>query len=176
MSDDVRPPPGTHRRCLLSSGSRVRILPGALFRAYLEPPSTCRGSQKGSPRRRPGAITQTTGKRRGHGEDSICWQESKNRYVGVVSLGFSACGARLRTKGQRADQGRGPGQAPGAPSAGGGRAAAAAAVYRGGRARGLAGAWGGRAVGADRDLVPRHDREGAERGTGCCPAEGAYGF
>jgi hypothetical protein len=29
-SGDVRPPPGTHRRCLLSSRSRVRILPGAL--------------------------------------------------------------------------------------------------------------------------------------------------
>ena len=29
-SSYVRPPPGTHRRCLLSSGSRVRILPGAL--------------------------------------------------------------------------------------------------------------------------------------------------
>ena len=36
-SGDVRPPPGTHRRCLLSSGSRVRILPGALaeLRLYL---------------------------------------------------------------------------------------------------------------------------------------------
>jgi hypothetical protein len=28
-SGDLRPPPSTHRRCLLSSGSRVRILPGA---------------------------------------------------------------------------------------------------------------------------------------------------
>jgi hypothetical protein len=33
----VRTPPGTHRRCLLSSGSLVRILPGALtdLRLYL---------------------------------------------------------------------------------------------------------------------------------------------
>ena len=30
MSGDPRTPPATHRRCLLSSGSRVRILPGAL--------------------------------------------------------------------------------------------------------------------------------------------------
>ena len=29
-SGNVRTPPGTRRRCLLSSGSRVRILPGAL--------------------------------------------------------------------------------------------------------------------------------------------------
>jgi hypothetical protein len=36
-SGDVRPPPGTHRRCLLSSGSRVRILPGALVRGLLGP-------------------------------------------------------------------------------------------------------------------------------------------
>ena len=43
-------------------------------------------------------MTQATGKRRGHGEDSIYWDESKSRYVGAVSLGFSASGARLRKK------------------------------------------------------------------------------
>jgi hypothetical protein len=43
-------------------------------------------------------MTQATGKRRGHGEDSIYWDESKSRYVGAVSVGFSASGARLRKK------------------------------------------------------------------------------
>ena len=43
-------------------------------------------------------MTQATGKRRGHGEDSIYWDESKNRYVGAVSVGFSASGARVRKK------------------------------------------------------------------------------
>jgi integrase len=43
-------------------------------------------------------MTQATGKRRGHGEDSVYWDESKSRYVGAVSLGFSASGARVRKK------------------------------------------------------------------------------
>ena len=43
-------------------------------------------------------MTQATGKRRGHGEDSIYRDESKNRFVGAVSLGFSASGARIRKK------------------------------------------------------------------------------
>jgi len=43
-------------------------------------------------------MTQGTSKRRGHGEDSIYWDESKNRYVGAVSVGFSASGARVRKK------------------------------------------------------------------------------
>jgi hypothetical protein len=37
-------------------------------------------------------MTQATSKRRGHGEDSIYWDESKNRYVGAVSVG-----ARVRS-------------------------------------------------------------------------------
>jgi integrase len=37
-------------------------------------------------------------RRRGHGEDSIYWDESKNRFVGAVSLGFSPSGARVRKK------------------------------------------------------------------------------
>ena len=45
-----------------------------------------------------GSMTQATSKRRGHGEDSIYWDESKNRYVGAVSLGFSPSGARIRKK------------------------------------------------------------------------------
>jgi tetratricopeptide (TPR) repeat protein len=43
-------------------------------------------------------VTQATGKRRGYGEDSIYWDESRSRYVGAVSLGFSASGARVRKK------------------------------------------------------------------------------
>ena len=43
-------------------------------------------------------MTQATGKRRGHGEDSVYWDESKSRYVGAVSLGFSASGTRIRKK------------------------------------------------------------------------------
>ena len=39
-----------------------------------------------------------SGKRRGRGEDSIFWDEAKNRYVGVVSLGYSPSGARVRKK------------------------------------------------------------------------------
>jgi hypothetical protein len=43
-------------------------------------------------------MTQATGKRRGHGEDSVYWDESKSRYVGAVSLGFNASGTRIRKK------------------------------------------------------------------------------
>ena len=43
-------------------------------------------------------ITQVTSGRRGQGEDSIYWDESKNRYVGAVSLGFSPAGTRIRKK------------------------------------------------------------------------------
>lgn len=43
-------------------------------------------------------MTQTTGKRRGHGEDSIYWDASRNRYIGAVDLGFSPAGTRIRKK------------------------------------------------------------------------------
>jgi Phage integrase family len=43
-------------------------------------------------------MTVVTGKRRGRGEDSIYWDEAKSRYVGAVSLGYSASGARVRKK------------------------------------------------------------------------------
>lgn len=36
-SGDVKVPPGTHWRCLLSSGSQVRILPGALIKSPAQP-------------------------------------------------------------------------------------------------------------------------------------------
>jgi integrase len=43
-------------------------------------------------------MTVVSGKRRGRGEDSIFWDEAKGRYVGAVSLGYSASGARIRKK------------------------------------------------------------------------------
>jgi integrase len=43
-------------------------------------------------------MATATSKRRGHGEDSIYWDETKNRYVGAVSLGFSPAGTRIRKK------------------------------------------------------------------------------
>ena len=39
-----------------------------------------------------------TTKRRGHGEDSIYWDESKSRYVGAVSLCHKPDGSRIRRK------------------------------------------------------------------------------
>jgi integrase len=43
-------------------------------------------------------VTVVSGKRRGRGEDSIFWDDSKDRYVGVVSLGYSPSGTRVRKK------------------------------------------------------------------------------
>ena len=43
-------------------------------------------------------MTVVSGKRRGRGEDSIYWDEAKQRFVGAVSLGYSASGARVRKK------------------------------------------------------------------------------
>jgi integrase len=43
-------------------------------------------------------VTQAKGQRRGHGEDSIYWDPSKDRYVGAVSLGFTPAGTRIRRK------------------------------------------------------------------------------
>jgi integrase len=43
-------------------------------------------------------MTVVSGQRRGHGEDSIFWDEAKSRYVGVVSLGYSPSGMRVRKK------------------------------------------------------------------------------
>jgi hypothetical protein len=43
-------------------------------------------------------MTHATSKRRGHGEDSIYWDASRNRYIGAVDLGFSTAGARIRKK------------------------------------------------------------------------------
>jgi hypothetical protein len=43
-------------------------------------------------------MTDTTGRRRGHGEDAIYFDEAKNRYVGAISLGFGSDGKRIRRK------------------------------------------------------------------------------
>jgi len=43
-------------------------------------------------------MTTATGKRRGHGEDSIYFAEDRNRYVGAVSVGFGPDGKRIRRK------------------------------------------------------------------------------
>ena len=43
-------------------------------------------------------MTETTARRRGHGEDAIYFDAAKNRYVGAVSLGFGPDGKRLRRK------------------------------------------------------------------------------
>jgi hypothetical protein len=43
-------------------------------------------------------MTTGTGSRRGHGEDSVYFDENRGRYVGAVSLGMSPAGRRLRRK------------------------------------------------------------------------------
>jgi integrase len=43
-------------------------------------------------------MTHATSTRRGHGEDSIYWDASKNRYVGAIDLGLSPAGTRIRKK------------------------------------------------------------------------------
>ena len=43
-------------------------------------------------------MTHASGKRRGHSEDSIYWDTSRNRYMGAVDLGFSPAGTRIRKK------------------------------------------------------------------------------
>jgi hypothetical protein len=43
-------------------------------------------------------MTETAARRRGHGEDAIYFDATKNRYVGAVSLGFGPDGKRKRRK------------------------------------------------------------------------------
>jgi integrase len=43
-------------------------------------------------------MTETAARRRGHGEDAIYFDATKNRYVGAVSLGFGPDGKRSRRK------------------------------------------------------------------------------
>jgi hypothetical protein len=87
------------RRCLLSSGSRVRILPGALGfwvlgRSRPDLPNAQRDAS--IPTKAVGY--RLPGRRRGHGEDSIYWDESRSRYIGAVDLGFGPAGTRIRKK------------------------------------------------------------------------------
>jgi hypothetical protein len=43
-------------------------------------------------------MTETAARRRGHGEDAIYFDATKNRYVGAVSLGFGPDEKRNRRK------------------------------------------------------------------------------
>jgi hypothetical protein len=43
-------------------------------------------------------MTDTTTRRRGHGEDAIYFDATKNRYVGAISVGFGPDGKRIRRK------------------------------------------------------------------------------
>ena len=43
-------------------------------------------------------MAHATSKRRGHGEDSIYRDASRNRYIGAVDLGLSPVGTRIRKK------------------------------------------------------------------------------
>jgi hypothetical protein len=43
-------------------------------------------------------MTHDTSKPCGHGEDSIYWDEPRNRYIGAVDLGLSPAGTRTRKK------------------------------------------------------------------------------
>ncbi len=43
-------------------------------------------------------MTDSTARRRGHGEDAIYFDASKNRYIGAVSVGSGPDGKRTRRK------------------------------------------------------------------------------
>jgi hypothetical protein len=43
-------------------------------------------------------MTHATSKRRGRGEDSIYWDDTKGCYVGAMSLGYSPSGTRIRKR------------------------------------------------------------------------------
>jgi hypothetical protein len=43
-------------------------------------------------------MTETSARRRGHGEDAIYFAKAKNRYVGAISLGYGPDGKRIRRK------------------------------------------------------------------------------
>jgi hypothetical protein len=43
-------------------------------------------------------MSETTARRREHGEDAIYFAAAKNRYVGAISLGYGADGKRIRRK------------------------------------------------------------------------------
>jgi hypothetical protein len=43
-------------------------------------------------------MTDSTARRRGHGEDAIYFDAAKNRYVEAISVGFGPGGKRIRRK------------------------------------------------------------------------------
>ena len=43
-------------------------------------------------------MSETTDRRRGHGEDGIYLDAARNRYMGAVSLGYGPDGKRVRRK------------------------------------------------------------------------------
>jgi hypothetical protein len=43
-------------------------------------------------------MTDSTARRRGHGEDAIYFDAAKNRFVGAISVGFGSGGKRIRRK------------------------------------------------------------------------------
>jgi hypothetical protein len=43
-------------------------------------------------------MSETTSRRRRHGEDAIYFAAAKNRYVGAISLGYGPDGKRIRCK------------------------------------------------------------------------------
>ena len=58
------------------------------------------GPVGGEPSGGPGwlSLADASVRRRGHGEDAICFAADKNRYIGAVSVGFGPDGKRLRRK------------------------------------------------------------------------------
>ena len=106
-------------------------------------------------------MTQASGKRRGHGEDSIYWDASKNRYIGAVSLGFSPSGARIRKKviGRTKTEVRDKLRELHKQVEGGLRPRRRYTVED--ALEDWLARWPGWPLGADRDVVPGHDREGA---------------
>jgi hypothetical protein len=81
----------TLRDCLLSSRSRVRVAVGAQVRSL-----ELSGRRGWEPKRYAPAMSETTDRRRGHGEDGIYLDAARNRYMGAVSLGYGPDGKRIR--------------------------------------------------------------------------------
>src|ERR1700745_192066 len=92
-----------------SSGLNVKTSPAqSPFRGAAPEAGSQTGSQEKSYAPR---MTDSTARRRGHGEDAIYFDAAKNRFVGAISVGFGPGGKRIRRKVTGPDQGRGPGQA-----------------------------------------------------------------
>src|SRR6185437_14692609 len=79
-------------------GRRFDPAPDHQIRGPIGPFAFSGGSQTGSQRVTLPSMTDSTARRRGHGEDAIYFDAAKNRYVGAVSLGFGPDGKRNRRK------------------------------------------------------------------------------